>query len=340
MGAKTKKTTNMGGLKISLSAGLLLSLLAGSAAAQSQEMLELSLGHVVSTDSQYHVAAETFAKEVQARSGGAMKINIFPLAQLGGELKMIQGTRTGTQDLVVTAGAPLENTAREFAVLSFPYLFKDYDHALGVMTGPLGKEMLEGLKKHNLIGLGFVAPIERNIFTNGKRVTQAADMAGLKIRVIQGQGFVKTYEALGAQPTPMAYSELYTALQNGAVDAGENSPDNFVQDKFIEVSKTYTMAKVMYMPALMLMSASRYSSLTSAQQAIIRDASAVALKAAHAHHEKNYADNMKVIKDRGIEIIEPDLASFHATRETVHASLLSSMPQTKPWYEKIMALQD
>jgi len=338
MNAAIEKTTNIRNLKLFAPIALMLSLMASSAAVQAQKTLELSLGHVVSTDSQYHVAAEAFANEVHARSGGAMKVNIFPLAQLGGELKMIQGTRTGTQDLVITAGAPLENTAREFAVLSFPYLFKDYEHALGVMTGPLGKEMLDGLEKHNLIGLGFVAPIERNIFTNGKRVTSASDMAGLKIRVIQGQGFVKTYEALGAQPTPMAYSELYTALQNGAVDAGENSPDNFVQDKFIEVSKTYTMAKVMYMPALMMMSASRYKSLTPPQQAIIRDASAIALKAAHAHHEKNYADNMKIIKSRGIEIIEPDLASFYATREAVHASLLSSMPQTKPWYEKIMAL--
>jgi len=306
---------------------------------QAQKTLELSLGHVVSTDSQYHVAAETFAKEVQTRSGGTIKVNIFPLAQLGGELKMIQGVRTGTQDLVVTGGAPLENTAREFAVLSFPYLFRDYDHALAVMEGQVGKEMLAGLNKYNLIGLGFVAPIERNIFTNGKRITKAADMVGLKIRVIQGQGFVKTYEALGAQPTPMAYSELYTALQNGAVDAGENSPDNFVQDKFIEVSKTYTMAKVMYMPALMLMSASRYNSLTPGQQAIIRDASAIAVKAAHTYHEKNYADNMEVIKKSGIEIIEPDLASFHATGEAVHASLLNSMPQTKPWYDKIRALE-
>jgi len=314
-------------------------LLSVSVPLQAQKTIELSLGHVVSTDSQYHVAAEAFAKEIQTRSGGAMKVNIFPLAQLGGELKMIQGTRTGTQDMVITGGAPLENTAREFAVLSFPYLFRDYDHALAVMEGQIGQDMLAGLNKYNLIGLGFAAPIERNIFTNGKRITQAADMIGLKIRVIQGQGFVKTYEALGAQPTPMAYSELYTALQNGAVDAGENSPDNFVQDKFIEVSKTYTMAKVMYMPALMLMSASRYNGLTPDQQTIVREAASIALKAAHRHHEKNYADNMQVIKSRGIEIIEPDLDSFRATRETVHASLLDSMPQTKPWYEKIKVLE-
>jgi len=305
-----------------------------------QQPIELSLGHVVATASQYHFVATTFAKEVETRSNGTIKVNVFPAGQLGGELKMIGAVRTGTQDMVITAGAPLENTVRDFAVLSFPYLFRDRDHAYGVMQGSVGTEMLACLNKYNLVGLGFVVPLERNIFTNGKRITKAADMAGLKIRVIQGQGFVKTYEALGAQPTPMAYAELYTALQNGTVDAAENSPDSFVQDKFIEVSKTYTMARVMYMPALMIMSASRYNRLTPAQQKIIREATAAALKTNEAFYSKNYDDTLAIIKARGVELIEPDLASFRATAPTVHASLLEALPQTKPWYEKIMALQN
>ncbi|WP_269500025.1 TRAP transporter substrate-binding protein [Castellaniella sp. S9] len=266
-----------------------------------------------------------------------MKINIFPAGQLGGEVKMIQAVRTGTQDLVITGGGPVENTAKEFSVYSFPYLFKDLDQANSVMQGPVGQEMLDLLSKHRLLGLGFISPIERNIFTNGKRITNADDMKGLKIRVIQGQGFVKTYEALGAQPTPMAYAELYTALQNGAVDAAENSPDVFVQDKFIEVSKTYTMARVMYMPALMLMSPSRFERLSPEQQQVIREAAAAAIASADSHYKKGYADSMKIIKDRGVEIIEPDIESFRQIGASVHAGLLESLPDTKPWYEKIVA---
>jgi len=306
-----------------------------SGSSQAQTTTELSLGHVNPTDYQYHIAAVAFAKEVAARSGGTMKVNLFPSAQLGGEVKMIQGTRTGTQDLVITASGPLENTAREFAVFSFPYLFRDYDHAHRVMQGPTGQAMLAGLDKHGLIGLGFIAPVERNIFTNGRRITKAADMAGLKIRVIQGPSFVKTYEALGAQPTPMAYSELYTALQNGTVDAAENGPDNFVEHKLIEVSKTYTMARIMYMPSVMLMSASRYNSLTPAQQNIIREATAVALKTNHDAYRQIYDKNLQRIKDSEIEFIEPDLDSFRVTRQSVHDSLLASMSQTRVWYERI-----
>jgi len=319
---------------------LAFALLSSSSPVQAQKTIELSLGHVNPTDYQYHIAAVAFAKEVEARSQGAMRVNLFPSAQLGGEVKMIQGVRTGTQDLVITASGPLENTAREFAVWSFPYLFKDYDHAMRAMQSPVGREMLAGLDKHGLIGLGFIAPVERNIFTNGKRITRAADMAGLKIRVIQGPSFVKTYEALGAQPTPMAYSELYTALQNGTVDAAENGPDNFVEHKLIEVSKTYSMARIMYMPSVMLMSASRYNRLTPEQQAVTRAATEVALKTNHDAYKQIYDRNLQHIKDSTIDFIEPDLDSFRTTRDAVHASLLSSMPQTKPWYEKIMALQE
>lgn len=318
-------------------AALIYSLISVSAPAHAQKTIELSMGHVLTTQSHYHAAAATFAQEVDRLSKGTMKVNIFPAGQLGGEVKMIQAVRTGTQDLTVTGGGPVENTAKEFSVFSFPYLFTDLDQADGVMQGPVGKEMLGLLSsKYNLLGLGFISPIERNIFTNGKKIANASDMKGLKIRVIQGQGFVKTYEALGAQPTPMAYSELYTALQNGAVDAAENSPDIFVQDRFIEVSKTYTMAKVMYMPALILMSPARYDALTKEQQQIIRDATDASIKSALAHYKKGYTDSMQIIKDRGIEIIEPDLASFHATSDSVHSTLLASMPQTKPWYDKIV----
>jgi len=324
---------------LSAATALACCLLTASATVQAQKTIEFSVGHVNPTNDRFQILAEAFAKEVEARSGGTMKVNIFPSSQLGGEVKMIQATRTGTQDFVISGGGPLENTAREFAVLSFPYLFRDYDHALAVMQGPIGQEMLAGLRRHNLIGLGFAAPYERNIFTNGKRITRASDMAGLKIRVIQAPSFVKTYEALGAQPTPMAYSELYTALQNGTVDAAENAPDNFVDHKFIEVSKTYTLARIMYMPAVMLMSAARYDRLVPAQQKIILDASAAAFKVHHDAYKKIYTNSLQAIEGRGVALIEPDLDSFRATRDRVYASLLESIPQTKPWYEKIMALE-
>ncbi|WP_298952486.1 TRAP transporter substrate-binding protein [uncultured Methylobacterium sp.] len=301
------------------------------------QTVELNLGHVLTTASHYHAAAAKLAEVAAAKSNGQIKINLFPGAQLGGEVKMIQSARTGTQDIVVTGEPPIENTVKEYTVFSFPYLFGSVDQANGVLQGPIGREMLDLLPRYNMVGLGFISALERNIFTNGKTIQSAADMKGLKIRVIQGPGYVKAYEALGAQPTPMAYTELYLALQNGAVDAAENSPDVFLQDRFIEVSKTYVMAKVMYMPALIVMAKARYDALSPEHRTILKEASAEAVAFANTHYRKDYEASLETMRKSRIQIIEPDLASFRATAPAVHEALLKDFPMARPWLTKIKA---
>lgn len=308
-----------------------------AAPASAQKVLELNIGHGISTSSHYHAAATKMAELVAQKSGGTMKLNIFPNSQLGGEVKMLQSLRTGTQDLIVIGEAPLESFAKEFTVYSFPYLFTSLQQANAIVQGPVGQEMLGLLPKHNLIGLNFISSTERNVFTNGKTVEKVEDMKGLKVRVIQGPGYVKAYQAMGAQPTPMAWSELYTSLQNGTVDAGENSPDTFVADRFIEVSKTFTVMRVIYMPALIIMSKARHDALTPDQQKVIRDASAEAATFATAHYKKDYDDSMAAIRKSGVKVFEPDLKPFIEVGRKTHAELLRDFPMAKPWYDKITA---
>ncbi|MEP9377338.1 TRAP transporter substrate-binding protein [Aquabacter sp. CN5-332] len=315
-------------------------LLLASTAFASAQTIELNAGHVLTTASHYHAAAAKLAELVAEKSKGQIKINLFPAAQLGGEVKMIQSVRTGTQDIVVTGEAPLENTVKDYTVFSFPYLFSSVDDANKTLQGPIGKEMLELLPQYGMVGLGFISALERNVFTNGRVVKTAADMKGLKIRVIPGPGYVTAYTALGAQPTPMAYTELYMALQNGAVDAGENSPDLFLQDRFIEVSKTFSFTKIMYMPALIIISKAKFDSFTPEQQKIFREAAAEAVKFAIDHYKKDYAAAIETMKAGGkVQIIEPDLASFRATAPEVYAALLKEFPQAKPWLDKIKGSQ-
>jgi TRAP-type transport system periplasmic protein len=319
----------------SLASALLLGGLFAFGSPAAAQTVELNAGHVLATSSHYHAAAVKLAELVAEKSKGQIKINVFPAAQLGGEVKMIQSARTGTQDIVVTGEAPLENTVKDYTVFSFPYLFGSVDEANRVLQGPVGREMLDLLPKYGLVGLGFISALERNIFTNGKVIAKASDMKGLKIRVIPGPGYVTAYKALGAQPTPMAYTELYMALQNGAVDAAENSPDVFMQDRFIEVSKTYSLARIMYMPALIIMSKTKFDSLSPEHQKIIKDASAEAVTYAIEHYKKDYASTFEAMKSSKIQIIEPDVASFRATGPEVYETLLKEFPQAKPWLDKI-----
>lgn len=314
-------------------------LLAGTLAAGA-EPVELNAGHVLSTASHYHAAAAKLAELVADKSKGEIKITVFPAAQLGGEVKMIQSVRTGTQDIVVTGEAPLENTVKDYTVFSFPYLFASLDDANKTLQGPIGKEMLELLPQYGMVGLGFISALERNTFTNGRPIKTAADMQGLKIRVIPGPGYVTAYKALGAQPTPTAYTELYMALQNGTVDAAENSPDVFMQDRFIEVSKTYSLTKIMYMPAVIIISKAKWDGFTPEQQKIFREAAAEAVTYAIGHYKKDYATTLETIRAGGkVQVIEPELASFRATAPDVHAALLKEFPQAKPWLDKIKASQ-
>lgn len=306
---------------------LLVTLAFGTAAlaSQAQEVVTLKLGHVLTPASHYHAVAEKLAEVAAAQSKGTLKIEIFPSGQLGGEVKMIQSARTGVLPLVVTGEPPLENTIKEYGIFSLPYLFKSVDAANGALQGPFGKHMLSYMDKYGLTGLGWISVLERNMYGT-KKVQNVGDMKGTKIRVIQSPGYVKAYEALGAQPTPMAYSEVFMALQTGVVDAGEASPDQIIQDKFVEVTKFYNMIKIHYMPAVLLMSKSSFDGLSREHQAIMRSAADQAVKHGIAVYKAGYQDGMKQMKAAGVTIVEPDLTGFHKATEVIYAPLISGIP--------------
>lgn len=293
-----------------------------------QEVVTLNLGHVLTPGSHYHAVAVKLAEVALAKSKGTLKIDIFPSGQLGGEVKMIQSARTGVLPLVVTGEPPLENTVKEYGIFSLPYLFHSVDEANGALQGPFGKHMLSYMDKYGLTGLGWISVLERNMYGT-KKIASLDDMKGTKIRVIQSPGYVKTYEALGAQPTPMAYSEVFMALQTGVVDAGEASPDQIIQDKFVEVTKFYNMIKIHYMPAVLLMSKSRFNALSSEHQAVIREAAAEAVKYGITVYKAGYQDGLKQMRAAGITIVEPDLKGFHKATEVIYEPLIKSIPDGK-----------
>lgn len=293
--------------------------------AHSQEVVTLKLGHVLTPASHYHAVAEKLAEVALAQSKGTLKIEIFPSGQLGGEVKMIQSARTGILPLVVTGEPPLENTVKEYGIFSLPNLFKSVDSANEALQGPFGKQMLSYMDKYGLTGLGWISVLERNIYGT-KKISNLADMRGAKIRVIQSPGYVKAYEALGAQPTPMAYSEVFMALQTGVVDGGEASPDQVIQDKFVEVTKFYNMTKTHYMPAVLIMSKSAMSNLSTEHQAIMRSATEQAVKHGNSVYKAGYQDGLKQMKAAGVVIVEPDLTEFRKATEAIYAPLIGTIP--------------
>lgn len=187
-----------------------------------------------------------------------------------------------------------------------------------------------------MVGLGWFSAIERDVFGD-RAINSAKDMEGLKIRVIQSPGYVESYKALGAQATPMAYSELYLALQQEVIDAGETTPDQFVSDKFIEVSKYFNLTRINMLPALLIMSKSRWDSLSKDEQKMIREAADEAMAYARDYYKKVYDEGMKTMEEEGTVIVRPnDIESLVQATRAVSQELIDKAPNGQELYDAVI----
>jgi tripartite ATP-independent transporter DctP family solute receptor len=280
------------------------------------------------------VATNKMAEIAASKSKGQIKINVFPQSQLGGEVKMIQAARTGGLDMFITAQAPLTNTIKAYSLFDMPYLFDSVEQANKVLLGSVGREFLDMLPKHNLVGLGWLSVMERNVFSS-KPIRNDKDMAGMKLRVMQSPGYVKAYESFGAQPTPMAYGDVYMALQQGVVDGADTSPDQFVMDKFIEVSKYYNLTKVHYLPALLIIGKPSWDKLSADHKKILQDSASEALAESRTYYRKSYDESIANMKKAGVQVIESNAGIMKQTSSKVNEALLAAIPDGKVLFQKV-----
>ncbi|MBP1930936.1 TRAP transporter substrate-binding protein [Ammoniphilus resinae] len=299
-----------------------------------EKVVELNIGHTLSPESHWNLTALKLKELVEAKSNGSMIVNVFPQSQLGGEVKMIQALRTGTQALVFTAQATLANTVPEYSIFDLPYLFDDIDQANQVLRGEAGDLFLDMLPKYDLVGLGWTATMERDVFSN-KPIEKVDDMSGFKIRIMQAPGYVKAYEALGAQPTPMAYSEVYLSLQQGVVDGADTSPDQFIMDKFIEVAKYFNLTHVHYLPTVALASKKVWDNLTPEQQKILQESMDEASEFGVKEYKKQYDEGIEKMEEAGVTVVETDTESLKDASEKVHDELIKEIPDGQKLFDAI-----
>ncbi|MCM3760437.1 TRAP transporter substrate-binding protein [Alkalihalobacillus oceani] len=300
----------------------------------SDEAVHLRFGHVLSEESDYHVIATTFAEEVAERSAGSLVIDVFGQGQLGDEAQMVGSAQAGDTALVLTAFAPVSNIVEEFAIFDLPYLFNGFEHANEVLAGEVGDSYFSLLEDHNLISLGHAGAVEFNVY--GKEaVHEVSDMNGLRVRVPPSQGYVLSFEALGSQPTPTAYSEVYVGLQQGTLDAGVTSPDQYIQDNFVEVTDYYSLTKTHQQQRLLVMSKAIMDSLTDEQQDILFEAAEIAIEAGKAYYKNSYFESLEEAENRGTEIIEPDIDGFREAIQDVYDKALEDIPNGQVLFEEL-----
>lgn len=301
----------------------------------SEDNIEFNLSHVLDEGSSFHASAEEFAKLVDERTSGQVKIDIFSGGQLGGEVQSIQAAREGNQDFVITGTPALTATAPEFLIFDLPYLFNDLTEANDFLQGSSGDELLSGLSEYGLVGLGFSSSLERNVFST-KPLEKIDDFNNLNIRVVQSDGYIDAYKELGAQPTPMEYSEVYLALQQGVIDAGEGAPESMVTDKFMEVADYYNMTKTHYYPVVLFMSEDSMDKLNEEQQKIVKESAKDAVKVGIEVYENDYDKSLTEMEENGVEIIEPDIESFKRETEGLREEYLSDNPDLSPELSELL----
>ncbi len=280
--------------------------------ARAQAPVEITIGHVLSEKSFYHAAGMKFKELMEARSNGRVKVNVQCCGALGNEGRIIQSVRTGVIDAGFFGLGSLESTIPEYRVLSLPHLFDNRAQAERILRGAMGARLLKLVEPHGMMGLAFGGIFERHIATRDKAINTPADLRGLKIRVLQTPGWVQAYAAVGAQPTPMAYGEVFLALQNGVVDALEVSSDAMLADRFLEVSKHYALTRFHQSTTLFAFSQARFGALPADVQALVRAVTPEAVEAGLKFHNDLGEEGLKAVRARGIAVTEPDIAPFRA----------------------------
>jgi tripartite ATP-independent transporter DctP family solute receptor len=215
-------------------------------------------------------AVRHISKLLEERTKGRLKINVFHSAQLGNEKDTIEQTRFGVIDLNRINMAPFNNLIPATNVPSLPFIFRSVAHMRTVMDGPIGDSILKEFEKHDLVGLAFYDSGSRSFYNSKRPINTPADMKGLKIRVQQSDMFVALVSALGANATPMAFGEVYSALQTGVIDGAENNWPSFESTKHFEVSKFYSLTEHSLSPEVLVMSKRSFDKLSKEDQEIMK----------------------------------------------------------------------
>ncbi|RBW69297.1 TRAP transporter substrate-binding protein [Bacillus taeanensis] len=235
-----------------------------------------------------------FKEIVEEKTNGAIVVEAYHSGQLGDDRTMTEALQLGTQEVTIPSTAPLANFVPEFSVFDFPFLFPNEEVADKVLDGEVGQGFLQKLESQNLVGLSYWENGFRDVTNSERAIATVEDFKGLKLRTMENDLHLEAFRALGANPTPMAFTELFTAMQQGTVDGQENPYATIYLQKFYEVQDHVSNSHHIYSPFVFLMSKSFYDGLTEEQQQIVKEA---AVEAGQYERELNREANEQYLAD-------------------------------------------
>jgi TRAP-type transport system periplasmic protein len=281
----------------------------------------------VNEDHSVALGVRKMQEVLNAKTGGKLKIQAFWGGSAGGDLAGAQATRAGTQEIVCASGSALAGIVKELAALDLPFLFANEKEAYTVLDGPAGQYFNRKLEAAGLVNLAYWENGFRNMTNSRRPVAKAEDFEGMKVRVMQSNLFIDTFKTLGANPTPMAFGEVFTSLETKTIDGQENPFATIETAKLYEVQKYLSVTRHVYAPFFVLYSKKLWDQLSAQEQAVLREAAlagqAVQREASRAQDRQSLA----MLRTRGMQVNE--------LSDAEKARILAKL---KPVYDKHVAL--
>ena len=292
------------------------SLVAGRAwAADPQVVLKLAEVHPQGYPTE--LADEEFAKLVAERTQGRIKVEVYPGAQLGDEKAAIEQVQIGAIAFTRVSSAPMAQFSKQLGVFSLPYIFDSKDHMWAFLNGAGGKKMLEDLTASGFVGLAYFDGGARSFYST-KPMTKVEDLKGLKFRVIQNEWSVKMVNAFGANATPMAYGQVFSAIQTGVIEGAENNAPSYLTSSHYQVAKNYLLDGHQRIPEVLVASKTVFDGLSREDQAVIRKAAADSVAKQRQLWDAFEGEALAKVKAAGSTVVAvKDLAPYQRAVEPV-----------------------
>lgn len=304
--------------------------------AQQTKTKELKLAHGLDISHPVHTGMVYMAERLEEISGGELTIKIYPSGQLGNERELLELLQIGSLSLTKVSAAIVENFAPKYRVLGLPYLFENSDHMYRVLDGPIGEGLLEEGEKFRFRGLCYYDAGSRSFYTIDRPINSPEDLTGMKIRVMKSNTAMNMVKQLSGSPTPIAWGELYTALQQGVVDGAENNPPSFYSSRHYEVCKYYSLDEHTSVPDVLLVSLEWWKNMTDQERKWLKQAALESVPFQRAEWAKSEKQSLEAVTAAGVEIIRPDKTLFSSQVGPIYDSY-KNQPEL---YELILNIKE
>jgi tripartite ATP-independent transporter DctP family solute receptor len=289
----------------------------GVAQAADYSARTIRLGYALNEAHPQGQGAKKLAEIVAQKSGGKIKVQNFGNSVLGDEVKMMSAVQGGVLDMFIVTTAPLAGAVKEFGVLDVPFLFSNIREADTVLDGPVGDKLLRSLETRGMVGLGWMDIGFRNIVNSKRPVTKLEDISGLKLRTMQSKIFIDSFTSLGANPVPLAFSELFTAMETKAVDGAENAVTVIDSSKWYEVQKYMSVTNHMYAAMAIIINKKLWDGMSADEKKLLRDASVEASRYQRVLNREQELKAVASLKSHGMQVNEMPPTELNRMREKV-----------------------